>query len=53
MGEGTVLNMHYVIQTPVFFKMLKESLKNEEYAEAFKTRGPQNSAVSLFMALIF
>jgi hypothetical protein len=53
MGEGTVLNMHYVIQTPVYFKMLKECLKKEEYTEAFKTRGPHNSAESLFMALIF
>ena len=45
--------MYYVIQTPVYFKMLKECVKNEEYAEAFKTRGPHNSAESLFMALIF
>ena len=50
MGEGTVLNMHYVIQTPVYFKMLKECLKSEEYAEAFKTRGhriPQNPCLWL------
>lgn len=45
--------MHYIIQTPVYFKMLKECLKNEEYAEAFKTREPHNSAKSLFMVLIF
>jgi hypothetical protein len=30
--------MYYVIQTPVYFKMLKECVKNEEYVEAFKTR---------------
>jgi hypothetical protein len=28
-------------------------LENEEYAAAFKTKGPQNSAESLFMVLIF
>ena len=33
--------------------MLKECLENEEYAEAFKSKGPQFSAESLFMALIF
>jgi hypothetical protein len=33
--------------------MLKECLENEEYASAFKTKGPQYSAESLFMALIF
>jgi len=33
--------------------MLKECLESEEYAEAFKTKGPQNSAESLFMASIF
>ena len=34
-------------------KMLTECLENEEYASAFKTNGPQYSAESLFMALIF
>ena len=33
--------------------MLTECLKKEEYAAAFKTKGPQNSAESLFMVLIF
>jgi hypothetical protein len=33
--------------------MLTECLENEEYASAFKTNGPQYSAESLFMALIF
>jgi hypothetical protein len=33
--------------------MLIECLENEEYASAFKTKGPQYSTESLFMALIF
>jgi hypothetical protein len=34
--------------------MLTECLENEEeYASAFKTKGPQYSAELLFMALIF
>jgi hypothetical protein len=33
--------------------MLTECLENEEYAAAFKTKGPQDSAESLFMVLIF
>jgi hypothetical protein len=37
----------------LFNKMLKECLENEEYAEAFKSKGSQFSAESLFMALIF
>jgi hypothetical protein len=37
----------------LFKQMLNECLENEEYAEAFKTKGPQYSAESLFMALIF
>jgi hypothetical protein len=37
----------------LFRQMLNECLENEEYAEAFKTKGPQYSAESLFMALIF
>ena len=39
--------------TTLFDKMLTECLENEEYAAAFKTKGPQNSAESLFMVLIF
>ena len=37
----------------LFNKMLTECLENEEYAAAFKTKGPQDSAESLFMVLIF
>jgi uncharacterized protein involved in cysteine biosynthesis len=37
----------------LFNKMLTECLENEEYAAAFKTKGQQDSAESLFMALIF
>ena len=37
----------------LFNKMLKECLENKEYAEAFKSKGSQFSAESLFMALIF
>jgi hypothetical protein len=37
----------------LFNKMLKECLGNEEYAAAFKTKGPQYFTESLFMALIF
>jgi hypothetical protein len=46
----------YALRKPnatLFNKMLTECLENEEYAVAFKTKGPQNSAESLFMALIF
>jgi hypothetical protein len=46
----------YALREPnatLFSKMLKECLENEEYASAFKTKGPQYSAESLFMALIF
>ena len=46
----------YALRQPnatLFNKMLTECLKSEEYAAAFKTKGPQNSAESLFMALIF
>ena len=34
----------------LFNKMLKECLENEEYASAFKTKGPQYSAESLFVS---
>jgi hypothetical protein len=46
----------YALRKPnatLFNKMLKECLENEEYASASKTKGPQYSAESLFMALIF
>jgi hypothetical protein len=46
----------YALRKPnatLFNKMLKECLDNKEYASAFKTKGPQYSAESLFMALIF
>jgi hypothetical protein len=46
----------YALRKPnatLFSKMLKECLENEEYASAFKTKGPQYSTESLFMALIF
>ena len=46
----------YALRRPnstLFNQMLKECLENEEYSEAFKTKGPQFSAESLFMALIF
>jgi len=46
----------YALRKPnatLFNKMLKECLENEEYASAFKTKGPQYSTESLFMALIF
>jgi hypothetical protein len=33
--------------------MLKECLENGEYASTSKTKGPQYSTESLFMALIF
>jgi hypothetical protein len=46
----------YALRKPnatLFNKMLKECLENEEYASAFKTKGPQYSTESLVMALIF
>jgi hypothetical protein len=46
----------YALRNPnasLFNRMLKECLGNEEYSEAFKSIGPQFSAESLFMALIF
>jgi hypothetical protein len=39
--------------TTLFNKMITECLENEEYAAAFKSKGPQVSAESLFMVLIF
>jgi hypothetical protein len=46
----------YALSQPnatLFDKMLTECLENEEYAAAFKTKGPQDYPGSLFMALIF
>ena len=46
----------YALRQPntiLFNRMLTECLENEEYAAVFKTKGPQNSAESLFMVLIF
>jgi hypothetical protein len=46
----------YALRQPnatLFNKMLTECLENEEYVAAFKTKGPQDSSESLFMALIF
>ena len=46
----------YALRQPnatLFNKMITECLENEEYAAAFKTKGPQVSAESLFMVLIF
>ena len=46
----------YALRKPnaiLFNKMLTECLENEEYASASKTKGPQYSVESLFMALIF
>jgi hypothetical protein len=45
----------YALHQPnatLFNKMLTECLENEEYAAAFKSKGPQDSVESLFMALI-
>ena len=46
----------YALRKPnssLFKQMLDECLENEEYLEAFKSKGSQFSAESLFMALIF
>jgi hypothetical protein len=46
----------YALRKPnssLFKQMLNECLENEQYAEAFKTKGSQYSAESLFIALIF
>jgi hypothetical protein len=46
----------YALRQPnatLFNKMVTECLENEEYAAAFKSKGPQDSVESLFMALIF
>jgi hypothetical protein len=49
-GFEYALRKHYA---KLFNKMLKECLESEEYVAAFKTKGPQHSPESLFMALIF
>jgi hypothetical protein len=46
----------YALRQPnatLFNKMRTECLENEEYVAAFKTKGPQDSAESLLIALIF
>ena len=46
----------YALRQPnatLFNKMLTGCLESEEYAAAFKTKGPRDSSESLFMALIF
>jgi hypothetical protein len=46
----------YALRNPntvLFSKMLTEYLKNKDYVTAFRTKGPQYSAESLFMVLIF
>ena len=46
----------YALRKPnssLFKQMLNECLENEEYTEAFKSKGSQFSAESLFMVLIF
>jgi hypothetical protein len=54
---GSWKGFEYALRKPnatLFNKMLTEYLENEEeYASAFKTKGSQYSAESLFMALIF
>jgi hypothetical protein len=51
--HGKGLGMLCVNQMLLFNKMITECLENEEYAAAFKSKGPQVSAESLFMVLIF
>ena len=44
----------YALRQPALFnKMLTECLESEQHAAAFKSKGPQDSAESLFMLLIF
>jgi hypothetical protein len=46
----------YALRQPnatLFNKMLTECSENEEYAAAFKSKGPQDSVESLLIALIF
>ena len=41
------------LNTVLFSKMLTECLENKDYVTAFRTKGQQYSAESLFMVLIF
>ena len=46
----------YALRNPntvLFSKMLSECLENKDYVTAFRTKGSQYSAESLFMVLIF
>jgi hypothetical protein len=46
----------YALRNPntvLFSKMLSECLENKDYVTALRTKGPQYSAESLFMVLIF
>jgi hypothetical protein len=46
----------YALRQPnatLFNKMLTGCLESEEYAAAFKTKGPRDSSESLFITLIF
>ena len=46
----------YALRNPntvLFSKMLTECLENKDYVTAFRTKGSQYSAESLFMVLIF
>ena len=45
----------YALRQPnaILLTKCSECLENEEYAVAFKIKGPQDSAESLFMVLIF
>jgi hypothetical protein len=49
-------DFEYALRNPntvLFSKMLTECLENKDYVTAFRTKGPQYSAESLFMVLIF
>jgi hypothetical protein len=49
-------SFEYALRNPntvLFSKMLTECLENKDYVTAFRTKGPQYSAESLFMVLIF
>ena len=53
--DSRSIPFEYALHQPnatLFNKMLTECLENEEYAPAFKSKGPQDSVESLFMALI-
>ena len=48
-------DFEYALRSPntvLFNKMLTECLENKDYVTAFRTKGPQYSAESLFMVLI-